>query len=385
MRRTSLSLIRSPYRRSRRSGATLLVVVSAVSVLLGCAALTIDVGYYCLATGHAQSVADACTLAAAAEPVIGHDLEIAERVQETLAANQTPGHEAFVDGADIVPYGPGQTVPGYGVLGADDEAVSVTVQVPVELFFSQVCGVSPRVVRSSATVVRTPVGNGNMAIFALDREVNDYAFVGGGSRNTVSGLVHSNSRVLINGRDLIFERALEWVNEFRNDGSHVRLGGGTVASSTQNDPINLTPDAFGVYTSVIHGDLTIGARSTVHPGCYRVYGNVIITGRRTVMEDVTFVADGRIIVEAASVNYSPNRRGIFAYSLSTDPQAICFSGRGAIGSGTLYAPAGGITLTGAGALSSTIVGRTVTVGGSNYTLRPSPSTTDSAYAVRIVN
>ncbi len=141
--------------RNRRGVAGTWVAVTLVT-LLGMAALAIDVGRLTIAAQRAQDMADSAALAGATR-LPYTDTARATALRTVLSNNdEGVGMETFCASEDIVFYGPTETVPNYGELGAWAHAMTVTTRVPVEYGFANVVGISGAVAERSCTVMRAP-------------------------------------------------------------------------------------------------------------------------------------------------------------------------------------------------------------------------------------
>jgi Flp pilus assembly protein TadG len=110
--------------RGDDSGASAVIVALSLVVLLGIGALAVDIGYYLVQQGKAQTAADAAALAAAS--YLPDDTSKARAAAIDFATRNLPGGTTtFADG--------GATDPGNAV-------VTVSVQVPT--FFAQVFGIA---------------------------------------------------------------------------------------------------------------------------------------------------------------------------------------------------------------------------------------------------
>lgn len=141
--------------RTRR-GAIGPYVVMSVVVLLGMAALVVDVGRLTLAAQRAQDVADSAALAGATR-LPRQDAARVTALGTVTANNEVSSWlQADCSSADISFYGPGDVVEGYGELGMWSYAVAVTARVPVEYGFARILGIDGAVATRSCTVMRAP-------------------------------------------------------------------------------------------------------------------------------------------------------------------------------------------------------------------------------------
>ena len=146
----------------RQQGVVVALVTVALLVLLGAAALTVDIGRLAIAAQVAQDVADAATFGGA--PRLPHYDDARTIALALVAANNesTSGFQAAcsADGEapDIVFWGPYEEVPDFGPQGSAAWAMRVTAHVPVSYIFARALGLEGATITRSCTMVRMPVG-----------------------------------------------------------------------------------------------------------------------------------------------------------------------------------------------------------------------------------
>lgn len=377
----------SPRGRGSKTGSIILITVIGLVALMACASLTIDVGQSFVIAGRCQGLADAAALAAAAEALNGQTAAAVTRVQSIMDANSSATVPATWDAGDMVVYGPGSTVPGHGLLGPSEEAVTVTIRGLLHFTFGRVLGFTTRSIERSATALRTAEGEGGGVFFAIDPDPGSRGIDFSGSRATVRGVIHSNSRVDITGNKHVFTGFVEWVSRFRVMGSTTVLEQGDVRTGILPPPITFTVDQFRPFDYEINGDYNVSGSQTVPPGVYRVHGRVHVSGSSSVMDGVTFIADDQIQFSGSNHRYTAARLGVFAYSLSNAQNgAIHVSGSGPNCVGALYAPEGNIDFSGQDQayVKTSIIGWTIDVSGNNYTVSPTPNFGHGAHSVRLI-
>jgi hypothetical protein len=84
--------------------------------------------------------------------------------------------------------------------------------------------------------------------------------------------------------------------------------------------------------------------------------------------------------------YSPARNNVFAFSMASGSKAFNISGGGGGCSGTLYAPYGQILWSGAAGVvtAGSLVGDTIQVSGSGFTLKPTVGLTGVLPGVALI-
>ncbi len=146
------------------------MTVVALLVIMGVAALTMDVGLLTTAAQRAQEVADAGAHGAGRHlPDAAAGRATADQLVQANNAADT-GLQAVVQayviaqdgnptpGQDVVFYGPWETVPNFGLLGQYAHAVTVTAHVPINFTFARALGYNSANPTRSCTVVRMPIG-----------------------------------------------------------------------------------------------------------------------------------------------------------------------------------------------------------------------------------
>lgn len=154
-------------RISRRGGYVMVLVALALVVLMGSAALTIDLGIMAAAAQRAQNVADAAAFSAgmrlpefSAGRIAAADIIEANNEQDSGIDVVCDADES---GSGVIFYGPHSTIPNYGALGPVSWGVRVTATAPVELTFARVLGFERVTPERSCSVVRMPVGGAPIA------------------------------------------------------------------------------------------------------------------------------------------------------------------------------------------------------------------------------
>jgi Flp pilus assembly protein TadG len=359
----------------------------ALVCLLGAAAATVDVGQALILASRAQQTADAAALAGAGGPIAGHSADVTERIQQTIEANNHGAPAATWDARELVTYSGGQTVPGYGAIGAQDEALTVRVRINSAYMFARALGFTSQVIERQATALRTASLSGsNCLMFALDSGSSTLGIDISGSRGVFDGTVHSNSKVDVSGSNHHFTGAIEWRNQLRITGSGTAVDQGDHETSVQGDPVGLTPEDFAPYDYEIAGNYNVSGSGAVPPGCYRVHGRVKVSGSHQTLANVTFVADGTISFSGSNHYYTPNRLGVFAYSLSTDSNsAVNISGSAPNSEGLFYAPYGGADFSGSDFQMVSIVAQTIDISGSDFHIAPCTKWGTRNYQVRLIS
>ena len=147
--------------RGPRRGSPFLVTMVALPVLLGAAALAIDLSTLILAAQYSQTVADQAALAAATK--LPYQTIAAGTIDSMAVANNDENsswHAVIDPSADVEMFSQGETAPGYGELGAGASAVKVTAHTETEFHFARMFGIDSATARRSATAVRAVFNDG---------------------------------------------------------------------------------------------------------------------------------------------------------------------------------------------------------------------------------
>jgi len=204
-----------------------------------------------------------------------------------------------------------------------------------------------------------------------------------GSGHTVMAAVHSNGDLKLNGSGHTIIGTTESVNAPQLAGTSHQILGPAVITDARSCPIlwNLSDYAPGGSVAALaasegmyhsyEGDWHIsGSDEVIEPGLHYCSGKVTLSGARLVGEYVTIVTPDEINISGAGGTFSPYIQGLtFFANKTTKKVAFSMSGAGNTG-GTVYAPNGGISLTGAGdTINGSFIGKEIKIAGSNMTIK----------------
>jgi Flp pilus assembly protein TadG len=315
------NLLRRPARRP--SGQVFLLVSIALVVLVGMAALAVDVGNLWTTRRLMQSAADAGAVAGADEIAIG-----GSSTAITAAARDASSHNGFAHGGTRV--GTSNTItvavhnpPTSGPFAANSNAVQVDVSQTQPTYFMKVLGWSS--VPVSTTAVAVTLGSGS-CVYSLDPTQPGALTVGGtASVSSACGFYvdsNSSSALTVGGGGAITSPLVGVVG-----GTNVNGGGSTPPStgiapfgdplayvaapsythgsgcgSYHNTPLNgsISPGTFCGGISVSNGNTV-----TFNPGLYIIDGGGIkITGGTVSGSGVTFYLTGNTGSGSSPATYS---------------------------------------------------------------------------------
>lgn len=345
------------------------MMVVALPALLGAAALAIDLGVMTLTAERVRNVVDAAALAGARS--YSDPTTAIAAAQQIAAENNTTSFWQVTP--EVQCYGPGDTVPGYGVLTESEHVVDVTGHARFDFFFGRALGLTSTDVqrRAAARVLVWTSGVGEAFIFAgcSDPDVNALTMIGGG--NTICGPVHSNGALWFEGKDNTVDGDIKYGSVATINGQNFVCTGERRQVGPTGYPVTYSWDQFAANSSIqfdydVPSMSVLDANSTVPSGHWRVRGDVTIGGNGTVCSNALIVADGNIDLQASDLYFdkvtlvakgwiringargffSPYLDNLFALSLAdtspydTRTKAIIFNAADCEATGFIFAPNG---------------------------------------------
>ena len=329
-------------------------VLAALVALLGMAALTIDIGQLVIAAQFAQNTVDAAALAGVSQLP-----DLTETATETgfyiEANNEEHGFDVALSSEHGMVYrAPGETVESYGQLSDDEHALTVTGEVEVRYIFAPVLGLESATITRSATALQAP---GDMPTTIFAHHENEHAIIFSGDDLDMTGLVHSNGGIDVNGVNAMFHGPVEYFNVLRDPSGTTTYEAGCQRHNKREWPIDYTATDFEPYDYVIEGNWEPTTDNlTLAPGNYFVNGSVKIKGNFLVAEDCTIVATGTIHLAGNDPKFTPHDQSVSLYSLGGD---IYTTAPNAEVDGILFAPTGHIDYLGGGQRIFSLIAQTV--------------------------
>jgi RHS repeat-associated protein/uncharacterized repeat protein (TIGR01451 family) len=316
------------------------------------------------------------------------DASATDGLVEITATYSDPGpfdtHNLSIDWGDgtpteTVPVQAGGTGWGYGYAGHPYAALGTpTVTVSV---------VDDNGGTSAPQTVTVDVGGAGQgepnpaqpaALFAASTADSEAIRVSG-SGNAVTGLSHSNAGIRVSGSGHAFVGGTQYATTLTVQGSGSTFDPAAVLAPAGGfpfefvwadyQPVGRAATAAGAaYHQIASSECKGGKWKPATPlaaGLYVVPCGVQISGS-DVAGNVTIVASGDIKVSGSGDNFVPFIDGLLFYSTSTGSRAVDLSGSGHRFDGAMFAPTGGIEVTGSGnQLGCGIMGQTARVSGSN--------------------
>lgn len=398
----ALSARRLQRVRHSQRGVVAAWVLIAIVVMLICVAFGADFPRVLLGVQRTQDVCDAAVLAGAS--VLPDGSAAQQEVLRIVAANNPTGTPipVTIDPAqgDLVIYGPGDSVPGFRVLAAGERVMYVRAHTYVPYYFLPIVGRRGVDVTRVAMAMYTQA-SGIACIFSKDeyesQRTSDWGVLVTGSGCNIDGRIHANGKIKFTGSGHTVTRTIEYRGELRTTGSGIDFQGGSVVGQIEPYPINYQWSDFpytyscgtikvtgsgktipgGASRVHVNGDLTVtGSGHTFPPNTtYLVEGDVDISGSGHSLHNITIIAKGGIDFNGSgcACDINPNEPGIFLISYKTGgtQPVITFNGSGHTMTGIIFAPNGDIDFNGSGqgVYQGSLVGESVTVNGSGFTVR----------------
>ena len=351
-------------------------------VLLGFAALAVDLARLNLTKVELQNAADAAALGGAKSLSVPSTV-VANMPYNWTAANTTALsvaqsnetnsaniQDAVIDTGFWNINNPSLGLRHLSTPGTGDvPAVRVTVAIsstqnngPLPLFFGPFLGIRQSGVQAMATAISSVAGPFSYAIFSGSSSVG---LTINGSGLNIDGSVHTNDDLIINGSSITVTGAAEANGTVTINGSGINVG-----SRVPNASIQAMPDysaaiaaAAAAANQTYTGSKTING-SSITSGSMYVQGSpgtVTVNGSGFTATGA-ILADGSITINGSGVA-SANSQVCF-YSKNGD---IIINGSGYTLNGLLYAPSGSIIINGSGiTINGSIVGSQIIVNGSSF-------------------
>lgn len=288
-------------RMSNQSGTVLIVTAGMLVVVIGAAALAIDLGSFWKAQKQAQAAADAAALAAS----------------QDLPTNTTA---ASTDGTN---YGrtnyPGSTVSVQTNYNSQPGEVKVTVHANTPSFFGQFFGLTKANVTASAVAG----GNGTSApaaIFAYDDQCAHPGIALDANATSITGAVISNGSLSQEANPTSTLGVGSYGGP--NGCAYTDNGKGQFTSGpTENPALQAFPTDFRnnpPACTVTGTNMTWSqSNATIPAGVYCASGTITLSGNNLNGTGVTFIANSFVITGNNAVFSAPSSTGLLFYETGT--------------------------------------------------------------------
>ncbi len=382
-------------------GSVAILFVLILPILLGCAALAIDLARLNLVKTELQNAVDAAAYAGAlslTDPGAGTDPYnwTAAADSAEVYAKQNFANGARIDDAIIAPgyWNTGsrsfETIPWTPGTG-DVPAVRATIAIdsennsgPLNLFFAPILNIANPNIQAAAVAIIITGGVGGPFDYAIFSGSPTKKLTMNGSNYNIAGSVHTNDDLGMNGSNNTIMGSAEAVGKININGSNITIteadAGGTV--TTNGSDINIgtishnashvdMPDfsdsiaeaaeaANQVYTS----NYTINGSNITSDPIYVTNNKKLTVNGSDFTATGALMADGKITINGSSM-------------ASGDSQVCFYSKNGNIDvngsnyelNGVLYAPNGKININGSNiTVNGSVVGNQVKINGSNFSV-----------------
>lgn len=235
--------------RSGERGQVLPLFALALVVLLGAAALAVDVGYWRYQERLAQSAADSAAIAAAGE------LAFPDAADVTAAARQDAGSNGFADDGGATVSVSVNNPPLAGAYAGSANAVEVVVRKKQPGYFDGVFGISQWV---SARAVGALNGNGIYCVYALAGDIELLGGGRGGIEAPTCGII-TNQDLVVTGNANVDAGSIGYVG----DGP----GGGSYPLAQPLKSVPVTDPCQTIAGCAYLTDLSLNHPGVLHSGC----------------------------------------------------------------------------------------------------------------------
>jgi type II secretory pathway pseudopilin PulG len=347
-------LERSRRRGADESGVVIVLVAVLMVVILGAAALAIDIGSIYKAQRQAQTAADAGALAAS------QDLP-----SSTVAATTDGGNYATTN------Y-PGVTASVTTPYGGSPSQVKVTVKATTPSFFGQFFGLAQANVSATAVAGINP------------NSVPAAIFADNSSCSTSGGVDITGNNTLING-GVVSNGSLNEAGQNNALGPTSYGGPGSCADSITGlhntftsgptaDP-TLTPFPIDYRDNppacTFSGSNFSWTQNNfaIPDGVYCATGSITVTGNN-MSGNVTFKAN-TVSITGNSESFTPYAGTNNLFIWQTGPSPMTLTGNTFATGGTIFAPSADVTINGNSAVTAFVEANDVTITGNNFTINGS--------------
>ena len=345
------------------TGTVVVLLVLAMTAMIGFLGLTVDVGYGYLQKERLQNALDAAALAGAQS--LPDRTQAMNNAIECAAQNGVTLQEADV------------------TISADNKQITCSKVLTVPLNFAPVLGIRQWQVSGSATAAVTTQSDPafDYVIFSAS---TSQSFTDTGGNWTVNGKVHINSYTTFTGGNRDFNNDYECVGDIWLTGGNNTWGNlitnGSVHKTGGNHTYTLIPgtsrlpipqyslqelrDRAAVYYNTSQN--FTGDKLTLN-GIMFVNGNVTFTGSK-VEGRGSIVATGNITLTGGGFKYQTPASDLVALYAGGSVGITITGGSSKEFDGVLYAPNGSITITGGNSdFYGSLVAQSFTITGGNHT------------------
>ncbi len=345
-----------------RGGVAILFAL-CLPVLIGFAALAVDLARINLTKVELQNAADAAALGGA------RSLSDTGSYPNWSAATATALNVArrnFANDGHLIQDATINT--GYR---NNDPSIRVTIAIsgtqnngPLPLFFAPILGIAPKVIQASA--VATITGGGGPFDYAIFSGSTSNNMSINGSSYNIKGSVHANKNLDINGSSITITGAAEARGTVTTNGSNLNIGS-ILPNDARDIPMPDQSASIAAAAAAAHqtytGSKTInGSSITSNPIYVQGSPGTITVNGSSFTATGAVMADGNITINGSGAA-SGNSQVCF-YSKNGN---ITLNGGSYALNGVLYAPNGSIFINGSSiTVNGSIVGKKININGSSF-------------------
>ena len=382
-------------------GAVAILFALLLPILLGCAALAIDLARLNLVKTELQNAADAAAYAGAlslTDPGAGTDpynwtaaADSADAYAKRNFANGSIIEDAIIEPGywniesrsfETIPWTPGTN---------DVPAVRATIAIdsennsgPLNLFFASLLNIANPNIHAPAIAIVKEDGVGGPFDYAIFSGSPTKTLSMNGSNYNILGSVHTNKKLNINGSNNTIMGSAEAVDKININGSNITIteanAGGTITTNGSDinigtishnashvdmpdfsDAIAEAAEAAGqVYTS----NYTINGSNITSDPIYVTNNKKITVNGSNFTATGALLADGKIYINGSNMASGDNQ--VCFYSKNGN---IYLNGSNSTLNGVLYAPNGKIYINGSNiTVNGSVVGKQININGSNFSV-----------------
>lgn len=326
---------------SNNSGVTMVLFAIAATLIMGFAALTIDVGYVMVERQKLHNAVDAATLAAAYElPNTNNAINVANEYMELNGFD-----DSYIDIH----------------FSNNDRSINVTASKNIDFFFAKTLGFRNMSTTLSSGAELSSLGGAFEFVLFSGSDVDTLAL--NGSNFFIDGNTHTNNKFSMNGSSQTITGVCEAVSTVKTNGSNIDIGlivpnAPFVEMPDFSDIIKLQAQESG---NTYSGNKSYNGSNINVDDSIFVGGNLSINGSRFAGEGC-ILAGGDITFNGSNLTQSSDDAVCF-YSENGD---ITINGSNAEIHGIIYAPNGTITFNGSNqSVNGRVIGNKVRINGSS--------------------
>ena len=305
----TLVMVGTPTLRHER-GAALVMTTIMLAILLGVAALAIDVGYMYAHRENLRNATDSAAIAAAL--AVKEKPSVTDGTLASIALSEAQATISDLVADDIeVNRSPG-TADGYAYdYSGDSSAVGVTITQNKNTFFSRILNIGDMDVRTRA-VANT--GLGAPGLIYVFKKTGTGLSLSGGSDLTVNGSIMVNSTgpnpINVGGNSYIVAEGIGVAASYVDCSTPKCTPDAETNMPPGEDPLaSISPPTYGSCTLTSPPNVPTGQQTTLYPGVY--CGGITISGNNTRVNfspGTYVIMNGLVVSQKATASSAGRRR-----------------------------------------------------------------------------